>query len=86
MELCVYKCDICGRERQSSNHWYVVRAGAAFHIYHWDYWADRMGEGSDDLSIPLKHICGQECLQRLLAPFLDSRSAPSTIPTEDKST
>jgi hypothetical protein len=78
MELRVYKCDICSREKQSSNHWFVVRLGDACHIYHWEYWQDRIGEGSDDTSLPLKHICGQECLQRLLAPFLAQRSIIST--------
>jgi hypothetical protein len=78
MEQRVYKCDVCGRERQQSNHWFVVRFGDAFHVYHWDFF----GEGREDDSIPHKHICGQECLQRILQPFLDLRS---TIPTEPAS-
>jgi hypothetical protein len=79
MELRIYRCDICHREKGPSNHWFVARVGEAFHIYHWQFWYDRTGEGSDDTIIPLKHLCGQECLQRLLTPFLDMRS---TIPVE----
>lgn len=69
METCVYKCDNCGREKQQSNHWFAVRIGEAFHIYHWEFF----GEGRDDDSIPHKHVCGQSCLLALLQPFLDRR-------------
>lgn len=66
MEIQVYKCDICARQKGSTNHWWRVRAGNAFHIYHWTYF----GEGGEDSSVPTKHICSQECLLRLLQLFL----------------
>jgi len=82
MEIKAYKCDACGRERQQANHWFVARIGEAFHIYHWEFfYGECDGEGSKDTSIDIKHICGQECLGKMLQPFLDKRSQPqeSTI-------
>lgn len=78
-----YACDMCGRQKQQSNHWFRVRVGNALHIYHWKYF----GEGGDDDSILTAHICGEECMQLLVSKFL---AAPfgigSTIlPTEEKS-
>jgi len=75
-----FNCDICGRPKQASNHWWRVRAGNALHIYHWDYFGE---DGWDD-SIPTKHICGQECLQRLVQNFLDAPfGIGSTISTTE---
>jgi hypothetical protein len=67
MEQRVFKCDICQREKQQSNHWYRVRIGNALHLYHWTYF----GEGGDDDSVPTKHVCGRECLGKLMQLFLD---------------
>ena len=67
MELVTFKCDVCGREKQASNHWWRVRVGNALHIYHWDYF----GEGGEDDSIKHRHICGQECLMKVVQQFMD---------------
>lgn len=62
-----YKCDICSKPKQIANKWFKVRVGEAFHIYYWDL----DSEGSEDTSIEHKHVCGQQCLLKLLQPFLD---------------
>ncbi len=63
-----YTCDVCGRAKGEVNHWWRARVGNALHIYHWEYF----GEGGDDESVPTKHICGHECLNKLVAAFLDA--------------
>lgn len=67
-QIKVYTCDVCGRQKQQSNHWFKVRIGGALHIYYWNF----MREGADDDSIEIKHVCGQQCLLRLQQPFLDN--------------
>ena len=62
-----FSCDVCGRPKRDVNKWFRVRRGEAFHIYYWDF--DR--EGALDDSIETLHVCGQECLLKLLQPFLD---------------
>jgi len=73
MEIRAYKCDVCSREKQQSNHWYIVRIGTAFHIYYWESWREGR-EGAGDDSIDIKHVCGQECLGKLLQLFLDRKT------------
>jgi hypothetical protein len=78
-ELRIYRCDVCGIEKKESNHWWRVRAGNALHIYHWNYF----GEGGDDDSVPTKHICGSECLHKIVQNFIDVPfGSGSTIPTD----
>jgi hypothetical protein len=69
----VAKCDVCRVVKGESNHWLLVQVMTwpfpEFRIVYWD----------EDLSKDnfIKIVCGEQCLQRLLQPFLDARS---TIP------
>ena len=72
-----YICDQCGAIKGSTNHWWRVRIGQALHIYPWDLKA----EGYDDDSIQIRHVCGQQCLFKLVQLSLDSLSSTSTIPS-----
>jgi hypothetical protein len=67
-------CDICGAEKQQTNHWFVAFfQGAELRITAWTA-NSRSRAGS-------KHLCGQTCLHKLvddcIAGFAASRSQPS---------
>ena len=68
MKQIVFTCDVCGRQKQESNHWFTVqiRPGIFFDVR---YWAR-----GDALQENILHICGEECLHKKLNEFLQSRS------------
>jgi hypothetical protein len=74
MEQVVLVCDVCGRQKGATNHWYVAVTDPATH--------DRPGsEGiafgpidaeTFDRDTKREHICGQECLHKRLAQWLET--------------
>ena len=55
-------CDICGRDKQQTNHWFVVyEHGTELRISGWNSQA-RLRTSS-------KHLCGQTCLHKLVDDF-----------------
>jgi len=65
-----YRCDICGRQRQASNHWVIAfqPQGADMHII-FKPWNDRLAaiDGA-------QHLCGRECATRLVDQTLEEFS------------
>ena len=66
VKLVVVKCDICKREKEAVNHWYMgnvtVEHGLpqSVEILSWkDYSAD-----------DYDHLCGRECAQKYVEKFL----------------
>jgi len=56
-------CDICGRDKQQTNHWFVVyEHGAELRISGWNSQART--------STKAKHLCGQTCLHKLVDEFM----------------
>jgi hypothetical protein len=56
-------CDICGRDKQQTNHWFVVyEHGAELRIGGWSSQAR--------LRTSAKHLCGQTCLHKLVDDFM----------------
>ena len=56
-------CDICGRDKQQTNHWFVVyEHGAELRISGWNSQART--------SAKAKHLCGQTCLHKLVDEFM----------------
>lgn len=68
-------CDICAREMQNPNHWFVVcDRGAELRVIRWNAGPRRRAN--------VRHLCGQTCLHKLVDDFMarpDSQlpSAPS---------
>lgn len=62
-KIDTYACDVCGKQKQETNHWfYVARSasnpGGIFTVYHWQ----------DDMNIEFcVHLCGMECLLKKVA-------------------
>ena len=56
-------CDICGRDKQQTNHWFVAyEHGAELRISGWHSQAR--------MSAKAKHLCGQTCLHKLVDDFM----------------
>lgn len=61
-------CDICGRDMQQSNHWFVAcEKGTELRVSVWTP-RGRLHGGA-------KHLCGQTCLHKLMDEFLAKISA-----------
>jgi len=56
-------CDICGTDKQQTNHWFVAYdQGAELRITGWNT-RSRLRTGA-------KHLCGQTCLHKLVDDFM----------------
>jgi hypothetical protein len=56
-------CDICGRDKQQTNHWFVAyEHGQELRISGWNSQAR--------MSLKSKHLCGQTCLHKLVDDFM----------------
>jgi hypothetical protein len=78
MEYPAYNCDICGKEKHATNHWFAVRAlnEMSFEVM---TWAEAIE--TSNLSI-CEHVCGQECLHKRLSQWLDINSKTSPASSE----
>lgn len=72
--LNTFVCDVCGRQRQSSNHWLLCRVadqGPSFPVRHFvsSLWDD------DAAHLPtVRHVCGAEHATVLYGRFLSTGS------------
>lgn len=64
----IYTCDGCGKQKGEVNHWYVLMRGTKY--------AQLLGIGPFDLVLEdasvesqksAQHLCGQECLLKMVA-------------------
>jgi hypothetical protein len=56
-------CDICGRDKQQTNHWFVAyEQGTELRLGGWSSQAR--------LRTSAKHLCGQTCLHKLVDDFM----------------
>ena len=63
-------CDICAREMQNPNHWFVAYdSGAELRVIRWGF-RSRLRAGAG-------HLCGQTCLHKLVDEFM-ARPAAAT--------
>lgn len=59
----VYVCDVCGREKQQTNHWWIAyTSGEGFHI---DKWRDGLADNDE-----CQTLCGQECVIQAVNKYL----------------
>lgn len=70
MDITVKLCNVCGRQKQETNHWFVVASdprvpggGIAF---------GTCLAFSDDPAVKLEDICGQECLHKRLNQWINA--------------
>ncbi len=62
-----YFCDICGHQKQLTNHWFIgFFSGNMLCFTTWDYAKER-GTLNESYT---KHFCGQECTSKYLSQFL----------------
>ncbi len=72
-------CDVCGAEKQHTNHWFVAYShGAELRVSGWIA-GKRLRAGA-------KHLCGQTCLHKLVDEFLARTVSASaqTVPNVDR--
>jgi hypothetical protein len=61
-------CDICGSEKQQTNHWFVATdQGGELRVAGWN--------SRNRLRPNTKHLCGQICLHKLVDLFISGRVA-----------
>ncbi len=61
-------CDICGSEKQQTNHWFVAYESAGeLRLAAW--------HGLKNKRAMVKHLCGQKCVYRLLDEFMAKQTA-----------
>jgi hypothetical protein len=64
----IVSCDICGEEKEQTNHWFVAYdQGGEFRV------SGLTPSNSPDLAA--KHLCGESCVHKLLDEFLISTEA-----------
>ncbi|HTA79699.1 MAG TPA: hypothetical protein VK720_09130 [Terracidiphilus sp.] len=67
-------CDICGRDKQQTNHWFVVyEHGAELRVSGWSSQAR--------MSAKAKHLCGQTCLHKLVDEYM-ARTVASRVASQ----
>jgi hypothetical protein len=73
-------CDLCGAQKREANHWFIAyQESGELHVSNW---------ASPHLFRPgTKHLCGENCLHKLLSTFLvhavqvqSPQISPSSIP------
>src|SRR5581483_6717072 len=67
-------CDICGRDKQQTNHWFVAyEHGSELRISGW--------RSQVRMSTKAKHLCGQTCMHKLVDDFM-ARAIASRVDLE----
>jgi hypothetical protein len=63
MKVETYKCDQCGKQKQDSNHWFMLDIGiVGFHLFIWD-------NANADIA-GYKHLCSQGCASKILSTWM----------------
>ena len=63
-------CDVCGAERQESNHW-ILAFRDGWRTVEFHPWSDKDAREQ----IGVKHLCGRECAQKYLDQVLGETDA-----------
>jgi hypothetical protein len=84
MERPVITCDVCGRVKGETNHWFLAIApidtsdprsnGIAF--------GTSAAELEDPRGLIRQHICGQECMHKRLSRWIEASTAPTPTTQE----
>jgi hypothetical protein len=73
-------CDICGREKQLTNHWFVAyNQGGELRLSGWN--------SRNRLRAEARHLCGQTCLHKLVDEFITrALDGPTSVADGKKAT
>lgn len=73
-------CDICGREKQLTNHWFVAcNKGGELRLSGWS--------SRNRLRAEARHLCGQTCLHKLVDEFITrALDGPTSVAEGKKAT
>jgi hypothetical protein len=65
----IYKCDVCGKIKGETNHWYAVRLEKSCKP---DFLLVKTFKNvlSTEASVDYDHICGSECLHKRVDAML----------------
>lgn len=58
-----YSCDVCGKQKQSVNHWWLAFGGTPFELYPW---TEANAIDAD------KHLCGAECVIKAVSEWMQT--------------
>lgn len=68
VEKTTYTCDVCGKTKQETNHWFRSAMGqSAFILAQWSFSLDHASCGNP---VKEQHLCGAECVRKKLAEYL----------------
>lgn len=68
MQQVTYTCDVCQKQKQETNHWFLLLADSKWVSFcHWDSEQANIGH--------IIHLCGQECATKKLSEFLSAPQA-----------
>lgn len=59
-----YKCDECNREKQETNHWYLVQVKTFLELFHWNEFELMV----DDIG--MRHLCSEECVMKTVSKWM----------------
>ncbi len=73
MDVNTVACDVCGRMKQETNHWFLAIAPVDTSDPRNNGIAFGTSEAviQDSTGLILEHICGQECLHKRLSRWFD---------------
>lgn len=71
-QIKTWRCDVCGAEKRSANHWYMVDTTTkTMVIAKWD------SETAPDMEF---HLCGEGCLSAKVAEVIGEQWRPAPVP------
>lgn len=74
MKKEIYECDACGTQKKETNNWWVALTGETFDVVPFN----RPFVVPSDVTIAnVLHICGQDCLIKVLSRWLSETQTPS---------
>jgi hypothetical protein len=76
MDVQTKKCDVCLRQKQETNHWFVVALDKTTGVLM--FAPAGSGAGKPDGDLQFEDICGEECLHKRLSRWLENQTAPTT--------
>jgi hypothetical protein len=59
-------CDVCGKHKEVSNHWWVVFQVSGLELWPW---REDLAQHSE-----AKHLCGEGCAAKLMSKWMETTS------------
>lgn len=65
-----FHCDVCGKKKEASNHWWIAFQVTGFGIWPWDSDLARHENAT--------HLCGEGCAAKLMSKWMETTSKATT--------